>query len=176
MAGRICAAGVSALCVLALAGSASAEQYKYDALGRLIQVRYPNDFVVNYSYDAAGNRTRVLAGADTPPPQGAVVANADSGSASVNASTLIDVLANDVGTGLIITSVTGVSAGSAQISSGKILYTAPSHGGPQTFTYTVMNGQGGSASALVTVDVIEMTSPCDPGPQGCEPAPWSRSP
>lgn len=36
--------------------------YKYDALGRLIEVRYPNGRVVTYSYDPAGNRTTVTVG------------------------------------------------------------------------------------------------------------------
>jgi len=36
--------------------------YRYDALGRLIEVRYPNGRVVTYSYDKAGNRTTVVVG------------------------------------------------------------------------------------------------------------------
>lgn len=34
--------------------------YRYDPLGRLIEVRYPNGRVVTYRYDAAGNRTTVV--------------------------------------------------------------------------------------------------------------------
>lgn len=36
--------------------------YRYDALGRLIRVEYPNGRVVTYSYDKAGNRTVVTVG------------------------------------------------------------------------------------------------------------------
>ncbi len=36
--------------------------YRYDALGRLIEVRYPNGRVVTYSYDEAGNRKTVVVG------------------------------------------------------------------------------------------------------------------
>jgi len=36
--------------------------YRYDALGRLIEVRYPNGRVITYRYDAAGNRTTVVVG------------------------------------------------------------------------------------------------------------------
>ena len=36
--------------------------YRYDALGRLIEVRYPNGRVVTYSYDPAGNRKTVNVG------------------------------------------------------------------------------------------------------------------
>jgi len=32
--------------------------YKYDALGRVIEVDYPDGSKVFYSYDAAGNRTQ----------------------------------------------------------------------------------------------------------------------
>lgn len=45
------ASGVTAS---ALAGSAA---YQYDTLGRLTQVAYSNGVVINYTYDAAGNRT-----------------------------------------------------------------------------------------------------------------------
>jgi YD repeat-containing protein len=45
----------------AWAGSAS---YTYDTLGRLTQVKYSNGVVIQYTYDAAGNRTtQVIKGA-----------------------------------------------------------------------------------------------------------------
>ncbi len=48
---------------LALGGPAQAGdiEYGYDRAGRLISARYPNDTLVLYTYDAAGNRTRRLA-------------------------------------------------------------------------------------------------------------------
>lgn len=36
--------------------------YKYDALGRLIEVVYPDGTKITYSYDPAGNRTEVCQG------------------------------------------------------------------------------------------------------------------
>lgn len=46
----------------ALGQSAPQVSYKYDALGRLIEVRYPNGRVITYTYDAAGNRQQVVVG------------------------------------------------------------------------------------------------------------------
>jgi YD repeat-containing protein len=38
---------------------AFAETYEYDARGRLVRVTYPDDQVVEYTYDAAGNRLEI---------------------------------------------------------------------------------------------------------------------
>lgn len=42
---------------LAARGAAAADSYEYDALGQLKKVTYDNGTVVQYLYDAAGNRT-----------------------------------------------------------------------------------------------------------------------
>lgn len=36
--------------------------YHYDALGRVVRVVYPNGVIVDYTYDAAGNRITVVRG------------------------------------------------------------------------------------------------------------------
>ena len=75
---------------------------------------------------------------------------------------VIDPLQNDsdpdVGQILLISSVgTPDSGGSAKISTGKILYT-PAKGfvGTETFAYTISDGNGGSASATVTI-IVQQT-------------------
>lgn len=45
------------LSTTAFAGTTS---YKYDALGRVIEVDYPDGAKVFYTYDAAGNRTQTM--------------------------------------------------------------------------------------------------------------------
>lgn len=42
--------------------------YAYDALGRLTSATYPNGVTITYTYDAAGNRTQVVAASTPPPP------------------------------------------------------------------------------------------------------------
>ncbi len=53
---------VIALSAVMSAGStlAGTTTYKYDAQGRVIEVDYPNGWIVAYTYDAAGNRTQTV--------------------------------------------------------------------------------------------------------------------
>jgi YD repeat-containing protein len=62
------------ICVLlaalaAMSGAAGAHAgtttYKYDALGRVTEVVYPDGSKITYTYDAAGNRTQVVRTAGT---------------------------------------------------------------------------------------------------------------
>ena len=59
-AGWAALAGLVGVAMLAMAVPASAgtTTYKYDALGRVIEVDYPDGSIVYYTYDAAGNRTQ----------------------------------------------------------------------------------------------------------------------
>jgi hypothetical protein len=87
------------------------------------------------------------------------LARNDTAAVSSGASVSIDVLANDndpEGGTLSLTSVSAPTSGTAVISGSQILYT-PASGfvGVDTFGYSVSDGQGGSASALVTVTVSD---------------------
>lgn len=58
---------LAASIVPSFAGTVS---YTYDALGRLNTADYGNNVVIQYSYDAAGNRTQVVTNGASPPPSG----------------------------------------------------------------------------------------------------------
>lgn len=54
------AAAAAILLSSAPAANAGTTVYKYDVHGRLVEVDYPNGTVVIYTYDNAGNRTKVV--------------------------------------------------------------------------------------------------------------------
>jgi YD repeat-containing protein len=68
--------------------SAGTAQYTYDSLDRLVQVQYDDGTTIQYSYDAAGNRTvqRVTA---PQPPEGAAACRI-SGFGSVSSLLVIN--------------------------------------------------------------------------------------
>ncbi len=72
-------------------------------------------------------------------------------------ATVVDVLANDSdpeSDPLTITAVSTPTHGSAAITSGGISYTPMTgYSGPDSFTYTITDGRGGSATATVSVTV-----------------------
>ncbi|WP_395684315.1 cadherin-like domain-containing protein [Dokdonella sp.] len=85
------------------------------------------------------------------------VARDDSAATSFGQTVRINVLANDGdpdGDPLVIASVGAPAHGTASISGQSILYVpTPGYIGPDLFTYTIEDGQGGSATATVTITV-----------------------
>jgi VCBS repeat-containing protein len=91
------------------------------------------------------------------PPNQAPTATADTAATIKDTLVTIDVLANDTdpdGDTLSIVSVAAGSNGTAIVQAGKVVYT-PNSGfvGSDTFTYTMSDGQGGSAIGNVSVSV-----------------------
>jgi hypothetical protein len=94
------------------------------------------------------------------------VANDDTGSTRTGANTPIYVTFNDMdpdGNGLTITSVGAPTGGTASIGPGGayVIYKAPADDGQYSFTYTISDGNGGTATAWVYVDVSSLE---DQGP------------
>jgi predicted outer membrane repeat protein len=84
----------------------------------------------------------------------APVAAPDNAFVAAGGSLLIDVLGNDSGVGIALSSVGAPSLGSAAIEAGKIRYTAPATGsGNATFTYTITDRNGATTTANVSVAV-----------------------
>lgn len=115
--------------------------------------------------DAFGNETAasVAAAATTsaaPEVNEPPVANADSANVALQGSVTVPVLANDTdpdGDVLTITSVTDGAKGSVVISGDEVVYTAGRKRGGDTFTYTVSDGNGHSATASVTIAIVRST-------------------
>jgi len=55
---RIAILAAAGLMLAVTSAHAGATTYQYDALGRVVEVDYPDGSIVQYTYDAAGNRTQ----------------------------------------------------------------------------------------------------------------------
>lgn len=149
----------AAFCLMAGAAQAEDVTYGYDSLGRLISVTYTNSGVsktITYAYDAAGNRTQVTSANGLP--NGAPVAVNDSAYAKTLTAVTVSVLANDSDPNSNPLTVVGKSngtLGTTVINSGTTITYTPSSttGGPDSFTYTLSDGQGGTAIGTVNVNV-----------------------
>lgn len=159
---RALLAGAIGLLALWSACSFAATTYTYDNLGRVKTATYDNGKQITYSYDDAGNRSQVVTQAGTNrPPQ----ANNDWVTTISNmALNNINVLVNDTdpdGDPLTITAVGAASHGTATNNSGSsVSYTpATNYVGSDSFSYTISDGNGHTASATVYVTVVVATPP-----------------
>ena len=105
----------------------------------------------------------------TPPANTAPVAVNDAYTINCGAASTFDVLLNDSdkdGDKLTITSVSTPGKGTAVISGGKIVYTPAANacgGATDSFTYSISDGNGGTATATVAV-TINNTMPVNTPP------------
>ncbi len=97
--------------------------------------------------------------APPPPVNNAPVAVNDAYTIACSTASTFNVLANDSdrdGDALTITSVSTPSKGTAAISGGRIVYTpnaSTCSGAVDSFTYTISDGKGGTATASVSVTI-----------------------
>jgi hypothetical protein len=165
-------------CAVATASVASeTTTYSYDALGRLVATSttgtFNNGLGTTIAYDAAGNRScYAVAGAATgtagscpppppappPPPSSGPVANPDS--ASVGNCGIVDVgvIANDTDPGghypLTLTGVSGATKGAASVvNSSTVEYESYGVTGTTTFSYTMQNSIGQTATGSITITI-----------------------
>jgi hypothetical protein len=124
-----------------------------------------NSFNYTVSDGQGGSDTAVVS-ISVIPVNDAPVALDDSGTTSAGTAVMLDVLLNDSdidGDVLSVASVVQPGSGTAVAhTDGTITYT-PDAGfsGTDSFNYTVSDGQGGSDSALVTVNVTPVAAACD---------------
>ena len=191
---RLLLAGSAIACASAL-GAAETVGYRYDALGRLVRVERSggpqSGVAASYSYDCAGNRLQVAAGAGAPPapppppcPAAPLpppppppspppppppanqppVANPDTAPSIPRCqSTSLDVLANDSDPDgpppLTVTGLAGGAGLALSLDGNIVLIGSLGPTGLKTFTYTVADGLGATATGNVEITVTP--GPCD---------------
>ena len=124
----------------------------YDGNGYMTNPSNPDDFTQG---DTVGGMLRFLEVSAVP--NTAPVANADTAAVIELTSVLIDVLANDTdadGDALTITSVTNGTLGTVTTDGATVTYTSIGGVGADSFTYDISDGNGGTATGTVSVDVI----------------------
>ncbi|MEQ1756506.1 MAG: Ig-like domain-containing protein [Micropepsaceae bacterium] len=140
----------------------SGATYAYDALGRLVQVRYDDGKQITYAYDAAGNRTQTVvattSGSNQPP-----VANPDTFSFGENETAItFNPRTNDTdpdANSLNLFSVTNGSLGTAALSNSSttITYSSTNHSvASDTLYYTINDGAGAEATGQITVSFTNL--------------------
>ncbi len=147
--------------------SASAEvaDFGYDALGRLISVTKDDGTVIEYEYDAAGNR-RLKEVSDEPGDSGGGGGSATNtppvavtDGTSINLAfgvRELNLTANDTdadGDDLTIVSVTQPTNASVAIISASEVRIFAESVGFDMFEYTISDGNGGQATGMVSVYV-----------------------
>lgn len=147
---------ILAIGVIMLAGlnvsAARADTFEYDALGRVIRIEYDNGRIVEYNYDATGNRTSSVISGDASP-----VAVDDFYTQNVNQVKFLRVLDNDTDPGGLTLRLqsftTPTPPGATATKSGNRVRFVATSAGVYTFQYTVRNTLFLTDTATVTVTV-----------------------
>lgn len=139
--------------------------FEYDALGRLIRITRDDGIVIEYDYDAAGNRERKevfdadsggSGGDGGGPANSPPVAGNDSARIAQYAARNLNLTANDSdpdGDALTIMSVTQPSNAFVSIISANEVQIFAEIVGFDAFQYTISDGKGGLATGIVSVNV-----------------------
>ncbi|MEO0770608.1 MAG: tandem-95 repeat protein, partial [Cyanobacteria bacterium J06649_4] len=130
----------------------------YDLVAIYNQAFDANEVAQNYAAGADGDSTAPPPPEPPPSPSNtAPIANDDSATTAEDNAVTLSVLENDTdadGDVLSIASVAGVSQGTAQIVGDAILYTPSTNfAGIEQLTYTISDGNGGTATANATITV-----------------------
>lgn len=120
-------------------------------------------FTYTITDDKGGNSTATITVTVGPANRPPLAVNDAFVVAGSSANNLLDVLKNDSdpdGDALSITAVQAPAHGTASVNAGKVSYApTPGYAGTDSFTYTIADGKGGSATAVVTVTVGAANAP-----------------
>ena len=156
-------AGLALLLGVSAASPVLADRaYQYDALGRVIKVTdAASGKTIRYHYDAAGNRTSVIAAdANTAP-----VAVNDTASATAGASATLNPLANDTDADGDTLSITGQNAPTGVTVSwnatAKAMTLSALTSGSWTVTYNISDGNGGTDQGSIALTINDPEGYCE---------------
>jgi len=149
-----CCIALAFMCLFAGACSAAEATYHYDALGRLVGADYGSTNM-NYSYDAAGNRTSVVTGPNSAPTAIADSATTSSGAVTFDPRFNDTDPDNDPLTITVTGSPTPPTHGAVVINGGtSVTYTANvGYHGADGFSYSITDGHSHNATGTVSVTV-----------------------
>jgi YD repeat-containing protein len=161
---RLAKPSVSAfpIALLSLAAAAPAfagAAYTYDALGRIVSVRYDDGKQIVYVYDPAGNRTQEIVSATTV--NRAPVAVADAVTLTENlASVVLSPMANDSdpdSNPLSLFSVSNGDFGTGSTGGSSVTYASTyKRNAVDKLAYTITDGQGMNTSGEIAVTLANL--------------------
>jgi YD repeat-containing protein len=141
--------------------------YNYDELNRLVRVEYLDGTVVDYTYDANGNRTEIIHSVDTTPPTGSISIN--SGAAATNNAivTLTLTCTDNTGCFQMQFSNDGSTYSTPEYFAPSRIWNLTSGEGNKTVFVKFLDKGGNWSSAYSSSIILDMTAPTTTvSPQG----------